>query len=181
MVYKISATLHRIASGRLILLLLAGIFLVFFTLFANRSTRGESVPGPIDILFFYTPDEVYAMVDAYGPVVRADYIRFELTADILYPVLYTLFMCLAISLLFQRGFKAESRWQLLNLVPLGAGFFDVLENLSIVGMLALHPSRPAELAWAATSFTMLKWSIAAAALGLILVGGVASCIRLIKR
>ena len=48
--------------------------------------------GPIDLQFFYTPDKVYSMVSAYGESGRASYRLFELTGDIIYPIIYTLFL-----------------------------------------------------------------------------------------
>ena len=100
---------------------------------AESAVLGET--GPIDLQFFYTPDKVYGMVEAYGPEVRAQYARFALTGDIAYPIVYTLFFALAISWLFRRGLPEDSRLHRLNVVPFGAGLFDLLENLAIVGML----------------------------------------------
>ena len=173
---RISASFSKNASGRNILILMAGIILLNATLFSNMSASMAEGTRPIDLMFFYTPDQVYAMVDAYGPDLRPVYARFELTADILYPILYTLFFCLTISWLFERGFDHGSAIQRLNLLPLGAGLFDFLENFSIVAMLTLHPAQPAAVAWAATLFTMAKWLFALAALVLVLIG-IAAALR----
>lgn len=167
---RLSLFFRKNTSGRLILLLIACYILIQVFLFVPQSGRMAGT-GPIDLLFFYTPEKVYGMIDAYGPELRAQYRTFELTADLLlYPVVYTLLLAFTISWLFQRGFARDSRMQSLNVVPVGAWFFDLLENLAIVGMLSIHPDRPAALAWAATVFTMVKWGFAVASLLLLLVG-----------
>jgi len=97
------------------------------------------------------------MIASYGDVIRASYRAFELTGDIAYPIVYTLFFSLAITWLFQRGFPSGSVMHRYNIVPLGAWLFDLFKNLCIVGMLSVYPSRPATLAWVSTIFTMVKW------------------------
>lgn len=165
----LSNLLRKYAFGWLVLLFLAGeLYFNAVVLPAEAEVLGET--GPIDLQFFYTPDKVYDMVEAYGPEVRAQYARFALTGDIAYPIVYTLFFSLAISWLFKRGLPADSRLHRLNVVPFGAGIFDVLENLAIVGMLNGHPAEPGWLAWIATVLTMVKWLFAIASIGLILVG-----------
>jgi hypothetical protein len=170
---RISETLRRFARGRLVLLLLAGMLLFnVFILPAQqaglRATSGGT--GPIDVLLFYTPRQVYSMVAAYGEAGRAGYRAFELTGDLLYPIVYSLFSALLITWLFRRGFRADSPLQELHGVPLVGWLFDLFENLSIVGMLSVYPATPAVLAWAAAGFTLLKWLFAGLSVLLILVG-----------
>ncbi len=98
------------------------------------------------------------------------YRNFELSIDILYPVIYTLLFCLLISWLFRRGFPSHSRMQRWNVLPLGGWFFDLMENLGIVGMLSVYPSTPALLGWLTAGSTFLKWLFAGASIGLVLLG-----------
>jgi len=139
----------------------------------NQQAKIEAASGglgPIDLQIFYTPEKVYSMVAAYGDEGCADYRTFELTGDIIYPIVYTLFFSLLITWLFQRGFAANSPMQKLNAVPFGGWLFDLLENLGIVAMLSIYPSTPASLAWLAAIFTLVKWLFDGATLVLILVG-----------
>ena len=110
------------------------------------------------------------MVAAYGDAGRIQYRTFELTGDIIYPIVYTLFFSLLITWLFQRGFAANSPMQKLNVVPFGLWLFDLLENLGIVAMLSLYPSTPAGLAWVAALFTLVKWLFMGVTVALILTG-----------
>jgi len=173
MLAKLSETLKTYAKGWIVLVLLA--LDVFFNAVVlprqmAQMQAASGGTGPIDLRFFYTPTQVYAMIDAYGAVGRADYRFFELTGDILYPIVYTLLFSLAMTWLFQRGLAKASRLQRLNVVPFGAWLFDLLENLAIVTMLSIYPSQPAPLAWLATTFTMLKWLFAAVTIFLLLIG-----------
>lgn len=179
-----SSTLQKTAKGWLIILLflLDSLFMGVFlpALSARREVLSPSV-GSIDLLFFYTPPKVYGMVAAYGEQGRAIYRTGELTTDILYPIVYTLFLSLLISWSFQRAFAAESKLQRLNLVPIGAWFFDLLENLGIVSMLSIYPSTPAALAWVTTVFTTIKWLFAGASMLLALSGGAIVLLKKHKR
>lgn len=173
MLTTLSDTLRKYAKGWLILALLALEVLFNAVILPGMQARLEASSGgvgPIDLLFFYTPEKVYSMVAAYGDAGRAAYRTFELTGDIVYPIVYTLFFSLLISWLFQRGFPADSSRQRLNVVPFGAWLFDLLENLSIVTMLSLYPATPAVVAILATIFTMLKWGFVGVVVVLVLLG-----------
>lgn len=173
MLTTLSHTLQKYAKGWLILILFA-LELLFNALILPR-TQARLVAesggtGPIDLQFFYTPEKVYEMIASYGEAGRAAYRTFELTGDIIYPIVYTLFFSLLITWLFQRGFAADSAAQRLNVVPFGALLFDLLENLSIVLMLSSYPSTLTIVAWLATIFTMIKWVFAGVSIVLLLVG-----------
>ena len=125
---------------------------------------------PLDLLFFYTPAEAFAMLEKYGAAGRALYMKIELTVDLLYPIIYTLFFGLLISWLFQRAFSPDNKMQKWNAAPVGAWFFDLLENIAIVSLLAIYPSQPAALAWLTMLLGLIKWAFAFLSIGLVLVG-----------
>jgi hypothetical protein len=173
MLDKLSAALRRYANGWLVLLFLAGeIFFNAVVLPAQQAKieAGSGGTGPIDLQLFYTSEKVYKMVESYGEAGRADYRLFELTGDIIYPIVYTLFFSLAITWLFERGFPSTSAMQKYNVVPFGGWLFDLLENLGIVSMLSVYPSTPALLAWASAIFTLIKWLFVIPTAVLLLIG-----------
>lgn len=173
MLNQISQTLKKYANGWLVLVFFAGEMLFNAVLLPNQQAKIEAASGgigPIDLQLFYTPEKVYSMVASYGDAGRADYRTFELTGDIIYPIIYTLFFALLITWLFQRGFAADSRMQKLNVVPLGAWLADLLENLGIVTMLSIYPSTPPALAWVTAIFTLVKWLFFGATIILVLAG-----------
>jgi hypothetical protein len=184
MLTRISDTLRKYANGWLILIFFLGEILFNAGILPRQQAKieaGSGGVGPIDLQFFYTPDKVYSMVSAYGEAGRASYRIFELTGDIIYPIVYTLFFSLFITWLFQQGFSKESVMQRLNVVPFGAWLFDLLENLGIVSMLSAYPSTPAWLAWVSSIFTMIKWLFAGASIILLLIGIVAAIVKALKR
>ena len=173
MLNNLSHTLRKYASGWLVLILFAIEAIFNAVILPNQQAKMEAISGgtgPIDLLLFYTPEKAYSMVESYGEAGRASYRAFELTGDILYPIMYTLFFSLFITWLFQRGFTPNSKMQALNVVPLGGWLFDLLENLGIVAMLSIFPSTPAVLAWITAIATLIKWLFAAATIVLILIG-----------
>ena len=173
MLNTLSETLGKYAHGWLVLLCLAGMLLFNGLILPNQQATIERMSGgvgTIDPQLFYTPEKAYSMVSAYGGAGRIAYRNFELTGDILYPVLYTAFFALLITWLYQRGFTPGSPMQKSNVVPLGGWLFDLFENLGIAAMLSVYPSTPAWLARAAAVFTLLKWLFAGAAILLILIG-----------
>lgn len=174
MLDTISQKFHAWTTGWRVLLLFVALALMggyimplaggILALAANDSVL------PLDLMFFYTPGTAFDMIERYGEAGRSLYMRIELTADLVYPVVYTLFLGLFISWLFQRGFEPESRMQKMNAMPAGAFFFDLLENTGIVSMLAMYPSIPPALAWITMLVGTVKWLFAFASFGLILVG-----------
>ncbi|HKY56213.1 MAG TPA: hypothetical protein VJM08_17985 [Anaerolineales bacterium] len=174
MLKKISETFHAWAKGGWVLAMfiadavMAGYVMPLAAGIMAFAANNSVIP--IDLMFFYTPEQAYAMIDKYGEAGRSLYWKIELTADIIYPVIYTLFFGLLISWLFQRGFRPDSPMQKWNVMPVGGWFFDMLENLGIVSMLFMYPAKPEFLAWLTMIFASLKWAFAAISIVLILVG-----------
>lgn len=160
MLDRLSEFLHKVTSGWLVLttLLLALLFnLVIMPGVGAKIMAFSGNTGPIDMLFFYTPEMVFSMIKSYGEEGRTVYRTFTLTLDVLYPLIYTAFFATAISWLFRRGFSPNSEIQQLNLIPLITLGFDLLENLSVATMLTIFPSQPAILARIAAVCTAGKW------------------------
>lgn len=174
MLGRLSHILHQFAKGWLVLVLLVLTlsFEGFIFPALDKLITTESA-GPLDLLFFYTPQQAHERIAAYGESGRAVYRLTELTADVVYPIVYSLFLGLLLSWLFRRGFAAGANIQRWNVLPLGAWLFDLLENLGIVTMLTLYPAALAWLAWLTALFTMTKWCFAGASVTLVLAGIVA--------
>ena len=173
MLDRLSNILKKYANGWLVLLFFAGEVFFNAVVLPNQQSKIEAASsgtGPIDLQLFYTPDKVFSMVASYGEEGRVSYRIFEVTGDIIYPMVYTPFFALFITWLFQRGFPVDSKMHKLNVVPFGGWLFDLLENLGIVAMLSLYPSTPAMLAWISAIFTLIKWLFAGATIILILIG-----------
>ena len=173
MLDTISALLHRYARGGLVGVLFAGVITFNLVVLPRQEAnllRLSGGTGSLDRPFFYTPEQAYSMIQTYGESGRQAYRTFALTGDILYPILYTLCLGLLMTWLFERGFAPGSSMQKLNIVPLGAWCFDLLENLNIVAMLSLYPAMLAGMAWMAALSTLLKWLFVGMTIILIVLG-----------
>lgn len=174
MLNKISEKFHAWATGwRVIILLIAESLMMFYIMPLAAGIMAFAANNsvlPLDLMFFYNPAQAFEMMDKYGEAGRSIYMRIELTADIIYPIIYTLFYGLLLSWLFQRAFKPDSKMQKWNVMPVGAWLFDMLENTGIVSMLMMYPSKPEVLAWLTMLFGSLKWAFFVITIGLVLVG-----------
>ncbi len=136
---------------------------------------------PLDVMFFYTPAKAFAMIEKYTTAGRSFYTKVELSVDILYPIVYTLFLGLLLSWLFQRAFPSNSPRQKWNVTPVGAWLFDLLENIAIVSLLAIYPSKPTFIAWLAMLFGTLKWAFVLISIGLAIWGLVKAAMNQFKK
>ncbi|GAB3505053.1 hypothetical protein GCM10027341_36080 [Spirosoma knui] len=172
MLTSLSTFLYRIASWKtlLVAMLLYVPFPAYIlrTLEANMNALAGQTLGPIDLLIGYDPAKIQQMVAAYGPEGRAIYAQGELTADIAYPFIYTLLFCLILSLLFRS--RLYTSFQLINIVPLIALLFDLLENGCIIYLLKAYPTSSDLIASLCSVFTNLKWAAFLLVVGLTLYG-----------
>jgi S1-C subfamily serine protease len=156
-------------------------------------------PELLDLQFGASPDEIQRLIFSYGPVGRARYRWFALTIDMIYPLVYSLFLAGLISALY----RVEGRWNMtsagkpmggkpasavsshppssssspdrrilvrLNLVPAAALIFDMLENTGVAVLLTAYPAMLVGPARAVTVFTAAKWVSVAVAVGLVVLG-----------
>jgi hypothetical protein len=173
MLKKLSERFYSWSKGWLILILflLDGFFAGFLLpLIQGMMQGGQGGVQPLDLMVFTSPAKIFGMIETYGEYGRPLYRNVELTVDIVYPIVYLFFFGLLLSWLFERGFSSSSSIRKWNILPLGAWFFDLLENTTIVILLSIFPSQPTGLAWLLILFTHIKWLFAGASIVLILVG-----------
>ena len=173
MLNKISDRFYKWNKGWLIfiLFLLDAFFAGFLLPLAQGMMQGgQGGIQPLDLMAGATPDKLFGMIEKYGEFGRPFYRNVELTIDIVYPIVYLFFFGLLISWLFQRGFAPTSAMRKFNIMPLGAWFFDLLENIFIVTLLSIYPAQPAVLGWMLFLASSVKWFFAGTSILLILVG-----------
>lgn len=164
--------LHRWATRRNVLLLLA-LFLAFNTVVlpvAGEMLAAHSggVP-PLDLQFGYSAAGAQAALAAYGPAGRELYLWIELTADVIYPIVYSLFFSLTISYCLQR--VLSPRHPALRLAWLGiiTALADLAENAAIVILLLLYPQPLPAVAALAGLLTSTKWLLAGLTIAVLLI------------
>lgn len=181
---RISDWLSRVSTGWAALSALL-IFLLFSALVlpqqatrAEQETSGSDSP---DTSFFYSANELYRMAESYGEEGRQAYVRARFTFDLVWPLVYALFLTTSISWVFGRAFAPDSRWQRANLAPLLGALFDYLENLSTSLVMLRYPAQTAVVDALAPVFTALKWSFLGASFILLFGGIVVTAWRWIKQ
>ena len=173
MLNNISEKFYKWANGWVVLLFFVlDMFFAGFVmpLIGGLMKNGTGLEQPLDLMIFATPDKIFNMIETYGDSTRMFYRNVELTADIVYPIIYTLAFGLLISWLFKRGFDSNSSMRKYNVAPVFAFVFDMFENLNIVTLLTMHPAQPTMLGWTLFIFTTVKWLFAGVSIILILVG-----------
>lgn len=158
--YKVSNT--WIAAGALLIFALFSIFILPGQ--AEKSEDYSDASGSPDLSFYYTPDFLYDLAESYGEQGRSEYVRARFTFDIIWPLIYFFFLTTAISWVFSRVFKPDSRVRPANLLPLFAILFDLLENISTSLVMYQFPARTPLIAWFAPIFTSTKWLLVAASI-----------------
>jgi hypothetical protein len=157
---RISDWLHQVSNGWVALVALA-VFLLFSALVlpgqaASAETDTGNAGSP-DTSFYYSADDLYHMAEAYGKQGREAYVRARFTFDLIWPLVYTVFLATAISWVYAKAFASHSRWQRANLAPLLGALFDYLENLSTSLVMLRYPNQTAVADILAPVFTLVKW------------------------
>ena len=166
---RISEWLHRVSTGWVALAALV-IFLLFSALVLPRQASSAGDVGSPDTSFYYSRDELYRMAEAYGAQGRAAYVRTRLTFDVIWPVVYTLFLSTAISWLYARAFEPGSSWRRANLAPVLGALFDYLENLSTSLVMLRYPDHTPVVDALAPIFTLVKWIFVGGSFALLFIG-----------
>ena len=160
------------------------IFVVFTgTVLPAQSAQAEANSGggdSPDMSFYYSPEDLYQMAEAYGETGRQEYIRVRFTFDLIWPIVYTLFLVTSISWLTGRGFARDSFWQRANLVPVWAMILDYLENISTSLVMFRFPSRTLGVDFLAPFFTSVKWLLVGGSFVLLIIGIGAAIITLLR-
>ncbi|MFN2146413.1 MAG: hypothetical protein ACK2T7_13760 [Anaerolineales bacterium] len=175
MLEKLSKHIQDWAKGWLVLTLIA-IFILFVNLpLGDPELISRSLDGQIG----YTPEQAFSTIASYGDAGRAQMIWIHL-ADMILIALYTSMFCFSISWLFKRGYKPDRKMQQMNLVPLLGGLFDVIENIWILTMILIYPSRPMVIGWLSTIFTTGKYILGVPIILLLLLGLVKAAMNRFK-
>lgn len=180
---RVSDWVHRISTGWAALAALV-IFLLFTALvLPGQASRAEANTGngdSPDMSFYYTADDLYQMAEGYGEEGRRAYIRARFTFDLIWPLVYTIFLATGISWLTRQAFAPGSRWQLANLAPILAALFDYLENISTSLVMMRYPSSTAVVDVLAPLFTMIKWTLVSGSFLILLISGAAAGWRWVR-
>ena len=153
---KLTEMIDRIATVRVlvILTLLSALFpAVLFP------AAGIGDHKPLDLYLSYSPDQAYDYLRGLGENGRIAYARMALTTDLLFPVVYSLTLTVALAIAVRRVLPPYSRLQDLRFLPFLIVLADWCENLSLAVVIHAFPDRLDAIATAASAFTSLKWAL----------------------
>lgn len=181
---RLSAWIQRVSTGKMVIATLI-IFIAFTALvLPGQAAQADQYSGPagsIDTSFYYSPEDLLTTAEAYGEDGRAAYVRARWTFDVVWPLVYTAFLAAGISFLLDKAFPPKGSWQLLNLMPVFAMLFDLLENTAASGVMLAYPEQPVWLAWFASVFTPIKWVLVGDSFVLLLIGLVGWIVKALRR
>lgn len=149
MLNQLSSFIVRRYSPLLMLALLvatSGFFWLFnFSNFSIPISNPQLVnisggEGLLDLKFFYSAQEAYAILTQCGIEGRALYKRF-LPADFIFLICYGFGFSLLFTRLSLTLHGPDSGWTKLNLLPLGIALADFAENILILLMLVMYPEK----------------------------------------
>jgi hypothetical protein len=173
------AALQELATWRnfailtaLHLLLLGG-----FRLLGNARLAHSREPSLDGRNVGYSPAQVFAAVERYGPAGRRLYLVQLLTLDLVYPLVYSAWLALLIGIALRSLGAGGLAW-LAAAVPFAGAAVDYVENACICVLLVRVPrgARPEGLARAASWATATKWRIGYLSVGLAALLGIAALI-----
>ncbi len=168
----IKPILAKYASVKMSLFLL--LLLMVFNALIMPYLAGDSQAIPLDLQFAYTPEQAYELISSYSEDNRHRYMIAEMTTDIVYPIVYTLFLSLTLLLIFPNRGK-------IALIPYIIFIADMLENTGIVTMLYQYPKELYTVALITSVFSTIKWSIVMVVTVILIVGFIRALIKKIKK
>jgi len=179
----ISDWIRRLSTGWVTLIALV-VFMLFTALvLPGQASGADDVAGDAgspDMSFYYGADQLYRMAESYGEEGRAAYIRARFTFDLIWPIVYMLFLATAISWVNGKAFAADSLWQRTNMVPVLGTLLDYLENISTSVVMARYPSPTAVVDALAGILTAVKWIFVGGSFVLLVVGILVGMVRWVR-
>ncbi|MCB0631371.1 MAG: hypothetical protein R2824_31320 [Saprospiraceae bacterium] len=173
--------LHKMATGRNVIIFFVLDLIMMMGVMPYASGRlqeavgGEQEVPPLDLSVpTYSVDFAHESVAAYGEAGRAAYRTIELTADVIYPLIYGLAFALLIAFFWSR-IAPRVRW--LPLLAVATVLFDYGENAMIITMLNSFPEQSNLVARLSSIFSLGKWILVFTIMGLALVGFVIWLVR----
>lgn len=157
--------IHCLATWPMVALLVVG-FILCLQGFAWRQRQLGSAAEVPDVRFGYSPEEIRAVFENWGPDGRRLYAVSQLTLDVAFPVIYATLFAICISRLYPMGWA-----KVLVLIPAFAGVADLGENLLLAALAWTHDGGVSAWVWVATALTVLKFGAFVVSLLVLLVGG----------
>lgn len=157
---KLSNFFYKLSTGWLVIAILVVfvLFMIFvMPVFSEKAAQYSNGMASPDTSLFYSGEDLYRMAQGYGQAGRESFVDIRWTLDLLFPVVYTAFFLITTSWLLRRVVPSSSNLRMLNLFPLAAFVFDLLENSAASLVMIRFPATAPFAQVLAPVFTPIKW------------------------
>lgn len=127
---------------------------------AFSSKNLENITGGLTILdtrLFYTQTDIFNFLDRLGEQGRNAYQLTHIVPDLIFPIAYSLFFASLSIWLAKHLNYSRKQIQRVFLFSLVAGIFDLLENFTIIVLVAAFPRQHPVLGLSSQLFTLIKF------------------------
>ena len=149
--------IDRYLSSKLKVIIFAVIFVLFMIIvlpkMAQLTTDTIGISESPDTSLSLDKDGFYELLDNYGKEGRAFYIKVRWTFDVVWPVVYGLFLVSSMAFL-SIGIKQR---KILVLLPVLAVIFDFLENIFATITMYIYPTTYDLLFYLLKLSSLIKW------------------------
>lgn len=147
-------------SSKKILMISSVIFIFFMIVVLPRvSEYTEEKSGTTlspDTSLIYSSEDLFEMADIYGETGREAYIFLRLSFDIVWPIVYLLFLVACTAVLLN-NLNLNGKFKYLILLPFIGVIFDFVENISSIIVMYRYPIEAIFFANIAPIATFIKW------------------------
>ncbi|HEY0743927.1 MAG TPA: hypothetical protein VGD40_20820 [Chryseosolibacter sp.] len=104
----------------------------------------------------YSHGYVFQLLEALGADGRDAYVTKQIPVDMIYPGLFAITYLLVFRYFLNKTGSASSRWNVISLLPLIAGFCDYVENFLFINMIIGYPEISQQTVRIASIFSVAK-------------------------
>ena len=152
--------LQNFATGKVVLILFVltnliyGLMLLYSLPLVSSFAPGLALFDMSPMGYSYT--QAIELLTSLGIEGRNAYLSIQLPIDYIYPGLFALSYSLLITWVLKHYLPKDSKLYMISFVPILAGVFDYLENITIVMMLNSFPNISENLVSLSSAFTIIK-------------------------
>jgi hypothetical protein len=141
----------------LVFTLLFLIFMIFILPEESNKSLTYGITESPDTSIFYTSDTLYRLADEYGESGREFYVTQRFTFDLIWPIVYGLFLLSTIGFLTYK--INDPKYKYFVYMPVVSVIFDYLENITTSITMHRYPMLTPFISDMAGFMTLFKWSM----------------------
>ncbi len=176
---RLKNILYRKADSKY--LIICGTVFIIFNIFIFPYLQSRIDPTGqypmLDLLFGYSLNEAYTILDAIGEEGRTVHLFATSAADMIYPPVYALFLSLIIAWIMKKLMFTDGILSYLVFFPFLIMAFDFMENSAIIVMLVSFPHLTERAVLMGSCAGMAKWVSIGIVILIILIPGIRILIR----